>query len=282
MKMRKILTLVLAVIMIAACFAGCKKDPTDQPNEGADLKGTYDITMWVSEKDGVAAQFQEQIDAFEAANPGIIINAQIEGVTEAESGSKVINDVASAPDIYCFAQDQLARLVQASALAAPGKAAAEAIKNANDAGSVAAATVGGTLYAYPLTSDNGYFMYYDKRVVSEDSIDSLEAVIADCEKAEKYFAFEMNTSAWYLASFFFGTGCVSEWTTDADGQFISVTDTFNSDRGLIAAKGMKKLVDSPYHLSSSSGAEFDAGAAVVVTGTWDFITVQNILGENMG
>ncbi|MBQ4619257.1 MAG: extracellular solute-binding protein, partial [Clostridia bacterium] len=62
----------------------------------------------------------------------------------------------------------------------------------------------------------------------------------------------------------------------------SVTDTFNSPEGLIAVKGMKKLVDSPFHLSSSSGAEFSSGAGVVVTGTWDYKTVEGILGENMG
>lgn len=55
---------------------------------------------------------------------------------------------------------------------------------------------------------------------------------------------------------FFATGCVSEWNTDENGAFISVHDTFNSPEGLIAVKGIKKLVDSPYHLGSSSGTEF--------------------------
>ena len=103
--------------------------------------------MWVSEKDGVAALTQQQIDAFEVAYPGIVINAQIEGVSEADAGSKVVNDVATAPDIFCFAQDQLARLVQAAALAPLGKGAAETVKANNDAGSVAAGTVAGTMYS---------------------------------------------------------------------------------------------------------------------------------------
>ena len=159
MKMSKILSLILAGLMVLACFAGCNQ-PTVNPNNPdnpdtpdnpgtpvqSELAGTYDITMWVSEKDGVAALTQQQIDAFEAANPGIVINAQIEGVTEADAGSKVVADVATAPDIYCFAQDQLARLVQAAALAAPGKAATEFIVANNDAGSVAAASVAGELW----------------------------------------------------------------------------------------------------------------------------------------
>ena len=133
MKMSKILSLVLAALMLVACFASCttpdagNEDTTAGSNASAELAGTYDITMWVSEKEGVAALTQKQIEAFMAANPGIVINAKIEGVTEADAGSLVVADVATAPDIYCFAQDQLARLVQAAALAAPGKMAAETI-----------------------------------------------------------------------------------------------------------------------------------------------------------
>ncbi|MCF0136625.1 MAG: extracellular solute-binding protein, partial [Lachnospiraceae bacterium] len=126
------------------------------------------------------------------------------------------------------------------------------------------------------------FMYYDKSVISEDIVDSLEDIIAACEAANKNISFEMNTSAWYLASFFFGCGCTSVWECDNDGNFIGVQDDFNSANGLIAAKGIKKLVDSPIFVSSSSGSDFDSGSAVVVTGQWDYATVEAILGDNMG
>ena len=148
--MKKFLCATLALVMCLGLFAGCAQSNNDAstPADGsADLTGTYDITMWVSEKEGVADQFKTQIAAFMAANPGITINAKIEGVTEADAGSKVIADVATAPDIYCFAQDQLARLVQANALAKPGKAAQEFITTNNDAGSVSATKVAGDIYA---------------------------------------------------------------------------------------------------------------------------------------
>ena len=195
MRMSKILALLLVALMVVACFAACTtpggtEDPTqgEGTTVGSDgptdaeiaeaYKGTYNITMWVSELDGVAALTQQQIDAFEAKYPGIIINASIEGVTEADAGSKVVADVATAPDIYCFAQDQLARLVQAAALTPISGDVAELIKAQNDAGSVAAASVAGTLYAYPMTSDNGYYMYYDTSIISEEDAESLEAIIA--------------------------------------------------------------------------------------------------------
>ena len=274
MKMSKILTLILAVVMVAACFVGCGKP--DNPAEG--LEGTYNITMWVSEKEGVADQFQAQIDAFEAKYPGIIINAQIEGVTEADAGSKVVNDVATAPDIYCFAQDQLARLVQAAALATPPSAVADAIREANDAGSVAAATVAGTLYAYPMTSDNGYYLYYDTSIISEEDADSLEAIIAACEKNGKKFRYALE-NAWYTASFFFATGCHSNWTMNADGEFNAVDDTFNSPEGLIAMKGMQKLAQSSCY---DSDADIFADAGAIVTGIWNAGAATEHFGANLG
>jgi arabinogalactan oligomer/maltooligosaccharide transport system substrate-binding protein len=294
MKKSKILSLLLAVLMLTACLASCGGDKENASStEGsasgatseesssapsADLSGTYDITMWVSEIEGVAALFQEQIAAFNAANPGIVINAKIEGVTEGDAASNVVKDVATAPDIYCFAQDQLARLVQAGALAAPGVAATETIKTNNDAGSVAAATVAGQLYAYPMTSDNGYYMYYDKSLISEEDAESLEKIIAKCEESGKKFRYALE-NGWYTASFFFATGCDSSWTMDAEGNFNGVDDNFNSAEGLIAMKGMEKLAKSSCY---DSNADIFTDAAVVITGIWAANAATEYFGENLG
>ena len=273
MKMSKILSLLLVAVMLVAALASCNQ-PAEEPNPAEGLEGTYEITMWVSEKEGVADQFKAQIAAFEAAYPGIKINAQIEGVTEADAGSKVVADVASAPDIYCFAQDQLARLVQAAALAKPGKSAAETIKANNDAGSVAAATVAGELYAYPMTSDNGYYIYYDKSIITNP--DDLQSMINDCVKAGKKFRFGLE-NAWYTASFFFATGCVSNWTMDAEGNFNAVDDTFNSDKGLAAMKGMQMLAQSSCYDSNN---DIFTDAAVIVTGIWNAEAAEEHFGAN--
>ena len=297
MKMSKILSLILVLVMVTACFVACGKEESNTPNAGsstgtesnagkeenktnasAELAGTYDITMWVSEKEGVADQFKQQIAAFMTANPGIVINAQIEGVTEADAGSKVVADVATAPDIFCFAQDQLARLVQAAALATPGKAAAENIKASNDAGAVAASSVAGTLYAYPMTSDNGFYLYYDTSIISEEDADSLEAIIAACEKSGKKFRFALE-NAWYTASFFFATGCYSNWTMTSEGEFNAIDDNFNSPEGLIAMKGMQKLAQSPCY---DSDADIFTDAGAIVTGIWNAGAAADHFGANLG
>ena len=295
MKMRKILALILALLMVVSVLAACgnnnnnnetngdgganngtnKPDAGTNGNASADLSGTYDITMWVSEKEGVVDQIKAQIADFMKENPGIVINASVEGVTEADAGSKVVADVATAPDIYCFAQDQLARLVQASALAAPGKKATEAIRANNDAGSVAAASVAGTVYAYPMTSDNGYYMYYNKSIVTDP--ENLEKIIADCEANNVKIRFALE-NAWYTASFFFATGCTSTWTMNEAGEFTNIDDDFNSDKGIAAMKGMKMLAQSKAY---DSNADIFTDAGVVVTGIWNADAAAAHFGDNL-
>jgi arabinogalactan oligomer/maltooligosaccharide transport system substrate-binding protein len=280
MKIKKILLagLLASGMLLSACG-------NSEPEEPAvDIKGEYEITVWVSEVSGVAELTERQIRAFEAANEGVKIKETIEKVTEADAATKMLTDVTEGADIFCFAQDQFARLVQGGALQKLGKSAARTIQEANDAGSVGAVKSGADYYAYPMTSDNGYFMYYDKSVVKEAHLNSLEDIIEDCRAAGMNFSMELQTSAWYLASFFFGTGCVSEWQTNNKGKFVSYNDTFNSDKGVIAAKGMKKLLDYSGHISSSNVGDFTAStpSAVVVSGTWAFNDAKTYLGDNLG
>ena len=291
--MKKIISLALVLAMALCIFAGCQPAPTNpqgstpqgsQPagNEKP-LAGTYDVKIWVAEN--IVDLTKTQIDNYNKTNTdGIVINATVEPVGEGDAASNMTTDVEAGADIFCFAQDQTASLIQAGALSALGTAATELVKNGHDKASVTAVTAGDKLYGYPLTSDNGYFMYYDKSVISEDDIGSLEKLIAACEAAGKNFSFELENS-WYTISFFFATGCVSEWQMDEAGsKFVSVSDNLNSDLGKIAAEGMKKLVTSKCYVNSSATTDFSAAipSAVVVSGTWNYENALGLLGDNFG
>ena len=287
MKKTNLIAGALALTMAMGMFAGCK--PTDDPNSssaesGKPLAGNYATKIWVAE---AAVEFTKgQIATYNSSNEdGIVIEATVEAVGENEAATQMTTDVEAGADIFCFAQDQFARLVQAGALSQLGQAAGQIVSEANAAGVVAAAKSGDTLYAYPLTADNGYFMYYDKSVITDEShLKSMELLLADCEAAGKNFSFEVEGSAWYTASFFFATGCKSEWTTDEDGKFISVNDTYNSPEGLKAVKGLHTLVKSKAYNNSSAADAFAAAvpSAVLVSGTWAYNDILEILGENLG
>lgn len=223
----------------------------------------YEISLWVSERYGVASLFAKQIDRF-AALYGYKINYTIEGVTEVDVGSIVFADPSSSPDLFCFTQDYTNRLCNAGALAAPSLNATNSILTANDASSILAASVNGKVQAYPMTSDNGYYMYYDPDVITNP--DSLEQIIADCEAAGKKIRFA-NDNAWYVASFFIATGCESEWIVDENGQFVDIKDSFNSEEGLIAMRGLMKLTHSSAYESNADIC--DDNTAVWITGIWN-------------
>ena len=183
MKMKKFLLSAFALVF-GVSLASCGGDNTNKGgNPGTeDTTEKYTATIWVSETAGVAELTQKQVEKFNKENPDYSIKATINGISESEAASQMILDVESGADIYCFAQDQLNRLVNAGALSKLGVKASETVKAANYNEAIGAASVNGELYCYPITADNGYFMIYNKSVISEKNLNDLEAIVAECEE----------------------------------------------------------------------------------------------------
>ena len=132
------------------------------------------------------------------------------------------------------------------------------------------------MYAYPITSDNGYFLYYDKSVVKDPS--TLEGIVKDCEAAGKNFYFEIN-SGWYQTAFFFGTGCTLTYDTDKEGNFTGCNVDYASDKGVVALKKMIELKSSSaFQNGSSLSNATNVGA--IVDGTWDASAAKELFGDN--
>ena len=291
--MKKTLAIVLALVMMLGVIACTPKSATTtttetktettetKPAASSELAGEYTITVWCAEK--VVDLTKKQIEDFNKSNDmGITFKATVEAVGEGDAATKMITDVEAGGDLYFFAQDQFNRLVQAGALGALGAKAAEFVKTNNLEASIPAATTDGeTFYAYPVTADNTYFVFYDKSVVKEDSLGNISKMIADCEAAGKTFCFDLK-NGWYLPSFFFGAGCKSVWEADSDGKFLSVVDNFNSDKGFIAAKALNAILTNEKFIGSSETSEFDNNAGFVISGTWNIKNAQEILGDNYG
>ena len=174
--MKKFISIIMVLCMLlslAACGgSGNTETPATEGNNAETqpagqenpLAGTYDVKVWCAEN--IVDLTKKQIEDFNATNTmGIVINATVEPVGEGDAATSMTTDVEAGADLFCFAQDQTARLIQAGALQALGTSATELVLNSHDKASIAAVTSGESLYGYPLTSDNGYFMYYDKSVI---------------------------------------------------------------------------------------------------------------------
>ena len=299
---KRVLALVMSTAMIASVLTACGGSSSEAPaadtatetkteaapaadattNDGAEAAatedvdyGTGEITIWVAEN--VTSFTQEQVKAFQEANPQYAgYTVTVEPVGEGDAASNMITDVEGGADIYGFAQDQLARLVSAGALMPISGDYATFVNEQNDAGAAAAATMANTVYAFPLTSDNGYFLYYDKSVVTDPT--SLDAIVADCEAAGKGLYIEIN-SGWYQPAFFFGAGCTLTYDTDDAGNFTACNIDYASDKGVAALKAIINLHKSSA-FNNGSAISNAANCAAIVDGTWDAQAAKDLFGEN--
>ena len=248
-------------------------------DSGIDDAGSYKIKIWVAET--VESITNNEVTAFKAQHPEYNLDVTIAKMDEPEAATQMKKDVSNGADIYCFAQDQLANLKKSNALAKMPASLTKVLENLNTADSMQAATIDGDVWAMPATSDNGYFLYYDKSVLSESDVEDLDTLLAKCNQAGKKFFYDAQ-NGYYNAGFFLGAGCTNTWTTDKSGRYKSYTDTFNSDNGVIAAKALRTLVNSTAWRNGNTVSRFEDIAGAVVSGIWDYKVAEEILGSNLG
>lgn len=271
-----ILSVILTVTAFSACFGGGDVSEVSQSGKRTEIR------VWAP--DEVVSLTQKAVndwlkqDGKEYAGKYFVT---VSAMSEDNAATQMLTDVDAGADIFGFAQDQLARLVAAGALSPLGGNFLEKVKAENVEGSVNAATLDNKTYAYPETADNGYFMYYDKSVVTDPS--SLEKILDDCQAANKKFYMNMQ-SGWYNVTFFFGAGAFIGYDVDKSGNITGCNSTLATEKGVIGLKGMISLTSHPAFVQSENAAsKFNpqgGDAAVLISGVWDSATVMGYLGEN--
>ena len=248
---------------------------------GIEDSGTYDIKIWCDQR--IAELTQTQVQQFVTDSAGKYkINLTIDELGEDSAASQMTEDVQSGADIYVFAQDQLSKLKTAGALAAITGDQAKAVANETEAGGAEAASLNGKLYAFPFTNDNGYFMYYNKKVVKEEHVANIEDIIADCEAQGKTINYSVFGNGFYAASYFMATGCESTWDINSSNKFYQYHDNYNSDAGVIAAKGIKYLKQHNIFGNSDDPSKFSKNLGVCVSGIWNYQYALDAIGDDLG
>ena len=312
---KKLLALALTAVMVGTCLVGCgesneeaKTDGTSQQTEQttedagssdagstqeADNAGTDPIQnlieattdtvklrVWAAEEDQdvtkkMVDEFKSQYEA-----KGVKFDIEIGVQSEATAKDTVLADMDAAADVFSFADDQIIELVNAGALQEVAQTYTYDVQNENLSGSVEAATQGGKLYAYPMTADNGYFMYYDKSVFSDTDVDSMSKMCEVAHKAGKSVGMIVG-DAWYAYSFFKGAGL--DVTLSNDGK--TNTCNWNDAKGKDVAQAIIDLGKTKGFANVKEDSAIVTGVknnkyAAVISGVWNSDAITKAWGDN--
>ena len=215
--------------------------------------------------------------AFAKAHPEYNITWGNGVCPEGDAATMVAADPSAAADVYMFANDQLGTLVRADGLTKLSGSYLEQVKNDVSATYINTVTsTDGNVYGFPV-APNTWFMYYNKSILSEKDVKSLEA----CLK-KGIVAFDVKNS-WYLPSFFFAAGGSLFGETGADA---AAGIKFGGEVGYNATNAVLDLLENPNFKIDGDGygnAGLKDGSVVAYfSGSWDYAGLYDALGENLG
>ena len=208
---KKIISILLLSTITGCFLSGCgqsrdvqqvsgdyTKEPGDQIAEESAREGhssgNITLSIWAGEQDEeLIAVLADNFSREHSGEANITIEWYF--MQEGECRSNLLGDVLSAPDLYTTTDGDL-RIIVAGGAATPVIKPDE-IKRDNLETAVDALTIQDTIYGYPITADNGYFLYYNRDYLTEDDIKSLDRILEVA--AENEMTFDMDwSSGWYL------------------------------------------------------------------------------------
>lgn len=261
----------------ASTEAAADGDVLDQAAAAAFSKDVT-LTMWGAEED--QDLLREISDKFieKYGNYGGKITINLGAQSESTAKDTVLTDPTAAADVFAFADDQLNELVKAGALQEV-QLNADDVKNRNTPASVDAATVDGKLYAYPLTADNGYFMFYDKSFFTEDDVKSLDTMMEKAAAAGKKVSMDV-ANGWYLYSFYAGAGLNLGLADDG----VNTVCNWNEAPGADVTQAVIDICKNPGFIALKdeefTGKLKDGTLVAGVNGTWRANDAAEVWGDN--
>ena len=303
--MRKKTSVFLSGLLTASSlFTGCSapmtnatpgadatraNSPTSQDDNPANAgiladqdNGTVALTLWGAEEDGalltrIIEDFKQEY-AREAS-----FDITLEYGSESSCKDALLADPENGADVFAFADDQLRVLVAAGIL--DRVADDSGIRADNIEGAWQASSIHDTLYAYPMTADNGYFLYYNKAYFSEADVKSLDTILEKAAIAQKLVTMDW-TSGWYLYSFFGETGLELGMNDDGVSNYCNWNATDTTIKGTDVARALLDISANPAFASTTDegfvAGVLDGTVIAGVSGVWNANTVEQAWGSDYG
>ena len=226
--------LLCASLTLTGCSNTTGSQKKKVKKEAADKEQTVKLTLWGGAED--QKMLQSMVDDFKkehASEASFDIKLAVESETTCKE--TLLGDVEKGADVFAFPDDQLQALAASGVLQEIRDA--DQVKQDNIKGAVEAASVNDRLFAYPMTADNGYFLYYNKKYFSGNDVKKLDTILAKAEKVHKKVTMDW-TSAWYLYSFFGNTGLKAGVNEDGVTNYCNWNSKKGKIKGIDVAQAM--------------------------------------------
>lgn len=284
---RKMLIILLSTVISFGSFSGCGANKSEEESipetesvSDSELpSGDVSLRVWGSEED---SELINQIISSFVSEYSSQANFNITFEPHSESSAKddILGDVLNAPDVFTFADDQLLALIASGVLKkVPNDSE---IAGRNLAAASEAASFNGTLYAYPLTADNGYFLFYNSKYLTEEDVQTLDGILEVASREGKKFFMEMN-SGWYMYSFFGNTDMEIGLNDDGISTYCNWNAKYTNIKGVDVAQAMADIGKNPGFINAGND-DFGIGAAngsiiAGVSGIWDENEIKDAWGD---
>lgn len=278
-----VICLSAAAVVPSAQAAEVKPEPSGALAESS-FGGEDNISLRVWASDKAVPLVRKQIESFKALYPGKTFKKiELTAYGEYDAATQLVNDPNTAADVMTVPSDPLNRLDYAKVIS-PVKFAAE-VKSRDAENSVNAATYNNTLYAYPHSVDNGYYLVYDKNVVSAENAKTLEGTLEACKKAKKQFVMDCE-NGFYSCIFAFTGGAVIDGF-ESDGETQKFKD-YDEETAVNTLQAFSKLMHDykgtfVSHDPSQIASGFSNGiVGAGFDGTWNASADKSALGSRYG
>ena len=242
-----------------------------------------DLTVWVPDR--AVSLTRQQVNRFKQHYPDKDFSINVVAMGESDAAMMVMNDPGSAADVFGFPSDMMNRLQGADVLSYVPLALNGTVANENVENTVNAASEYSLLSAYPETADNGYYLVYNKSVVSDNAAKTLEGILAACKAKNKQFVLDSG-NGFYSCMFAFTGGVLIDGFED-DGYTQKFVD-YDEDEAVDTLMAFAKLMkDYKNTYSSQDAANISTGfkngrIGAGVDGSWNYQADKSALGNNFG
>jgi len=240
------------------------------------------IVVWAPAEE--EAVIKDVVDAYNANQTVETskFNYKFTAVSESDGGTTLATDpqVTNYPSLVACADDHINNLVNKKIINPITGNLLNTIKANDSEFAVTCFTNNDNLYAFPITSDNGYFLWYDSTTISDTQAESLETILATAKAAGKKVLMDVP-NGWYVNSFFMAPDACGKdslkWkqTTDEDGvAHISYDIGWDGEVGVKVATYIASVLQ-PYY---ADGTLLTGGDAIIQSGFTDGSMVACVSG----